>query len=111
MLSTNEANSIHWAVRRNMLESWRTEVGWAWKRLPAGERETIIGVPCSVAVTIPFRDTRRRDPSNYVATVVKAMVDQLVQQGVWPDDNTDWITVIEPICVKGDEVIVRLIPR
>lgn len=111
VLSINESIGTHWAARRRSLEPWRVEMGWAWKRLPRVERDAIIDVPCRVQVTIPFRDIRRRDPHNYVGTICKALVDQLVEQGAWPDDNAAWVTVDEPVCVKGNEVIVRLSPR
>lgn len=100
-----------WAKRRRLLEPWRDAVGWGWKTIPRVERDLIIGVPCDVHVTIPFSTKRTRDPHNYVGTVVKAMIDQLVQQGVWVDDNPDWVTVSEPTLVQGNEVIVRLTPR
>lgn len=100
-----------WAKRRRLLEPWRDAVGWAWKMIPQAQRDLIIGVPCEVHITIPFAQERTRDPHNYTGTVVKALIDQLVQQGVWVDDNPEWVTAAEPTLVKGDEVIVRLTPR
>ena len=100
-----------WAKRRRLLEPWRDAVGWAWKMAPQAERDMIIGVPCTVHITIPFKTNRVRDPHNYTGTVVKAIVDQLVKQGVWVDDNPDWVSTEEPTLVQGEEVIVRLTPR
>lgn len=65
----------------------------------------------NVQVTIPFRMNRRRDPHNYVGTVVKAVVDGLVRAGLWPDDNPEFVTVLEPLLVVGTEVVVSITPR
>ena len=55
--------------------------------------------------TLPFRDNRKRDPHNYVGSVVKAMIDQLVHDGLWPDDDPRYIRILEPKLVvdKSDE--------
>jgi hypothetical protein len=45
---------------------------------------------------LTFPRNARRDPHNYVGTVVKKLVDTLVGLGVVPDDTADWVTVIEP---------------
>jgi hypothetical protein len=111
VLSINESAAHNWAARRRWLEPWRDAVGWAWKMLPVDERTKVVNVPCIVRVTIGFRTAQSRDPHNYVGTVCKALVDQLVDQGVWPNDTPKWVSVAEPICVKGEFVIVELIPR
>lgn len=111
-LSTNQANSMHWAARRRALEPWREGVMYAWRamRSKPGVKE-IVGIPCNIQVHLPFPDNRRRDPSNYVGTVVKAIVDQLVQEGLWPDDDPEYVTVMEPVVIIGDMCSVDLIPR
>lgn len=67
--------------------------------------------PCTVRVTIPFPVNRRRDPHNYTGTVVKAVIDGLVRAGLWPDDNPNWITVLDPELVVGSTVFVHIAPR
>lgn len=111
VLSINASAANNWRAKRRLLEPWRDAVGWAWKLLPPATRAGIAGVPCRVQITIGFRTNQHRDPHNYVGTVCKALVDQLVIQGVWPDDTPEWVSVDEPICIKGTEVIVRLVPR
>lgn len=111
VLSINDSNSRSWPAKRRLLEPWRDAVGWAWKLLPKATRDSIEGRPCRVQITIGFRTAAQRDPHNYVGTVCKALVDQLVLQGVWPDDTPQWVSVDEPTCVKGTEVIVTLVPR
>lgn len=115
-VSINEVAGKHWAVKRRALEPWRTAVGWAWKMAPASERARVQGLRCKVRMLIPFDVSdaqwtkNRRDPHNYVGTVVKSCVDQLVEQGVWPDDTTEWVTVDEPVLMQGNEVVIELWP-
>lgn len=109
-LSINEASGRSWARTRRLLAPWRDGVGWAWNTTPRSARAAVQGRRCRVEVTIPFATNRRRDPHNYVGSVVKALVDQLVDQGVWPDDTPDWVTVAEPTLVVGGDVVVRLTP-
>lgn len=59
-----------------------------------------------VHVKIPFRDMRRRDPHNYCGTVVKAIIDGLVEGGAWPDDTPEYVGHQEPLLYKGSSVIV-----
>lgn len=72
--------------------------------MPYRVRKDMVGVPCRVKVTIPFPQRRRRDPSNYIGTVVKAIVDGLVLVGVWPDDTPDWVEVVEPVLRIGGQL-------
>lgn len=67
--------------------------------------------PCKVQTYIPFRTNRRRDPHNYTGTVVKAAVDGLRIAGAWPDDNPDWVTVMDPVLQIGKDLIITLEPR
>jgi crossover junction endodeoxyribonuclease RusA len=68
-----------------------------------------------VRVTFPVHDARRRDPHN-LAPTVKAIVDGLVDAGVWPDDTDTWVIVLDPRFTKvprhdDGDVVVDLIPR
>lgn len=115
-VSINEVKGRHWSVVRRAVAPWREAVGWAWKTTPPEARAEVTNRRCVVHVTIPFDVTdkqwtgKRRDPHNYVDTIVKALVDQLVQQGTWPDDNADFVEVAEPTLVQGRDVIVTLSP-
>jgi hypothetical protein len=64
--------------------------------------------PALVRVHIPFPVDRRRDPHNYCGTVVKAIVDGLVNAGAWDDDTPEFVEHISPILYKGDMVIIEL---
>lgn len=109
-LSINKANRMHWAAKKRELDPWRELVAWAWLQ----ERKNwsdVLGKPCVVQVVLPFRTKQRRDPHNYTGTVVKALVDTLVKQGVWPDDTPEWVTVSDPVCEIGTEARVVLTVR
>lgn len=116
-LSINDNNARNWAAKRRVLEPWREGVGWAWNIVGSVARAAVKGKPCDVYVDIPFDVSEkqfsgtRRDPHNYVGTVVKALVDQLCAQGAWPDDTPEWVRTHEPNLVRGSEVVVRLVPQ
>lgn len=105
-VSINER--LHWAVLRRRLAPWRTSLRWAY--LAAGS--PALG-PSVVTVEVPFARAGRRDPHNYVAPLVKALVDELVACGAWPDDTPEWVSVAEPVLVVGKDaqVVVRIEPR
>jgi Holliday junction resolvase RusA-like endonuclease len=111
-LSTNESNRMHWAQRDRRLEPWR-KAAWALaqqQKIP----EQVGGRKSKVTMVIPFRTKTKRDPHNYVGTVVKATVDGLVQAGVWPDDNPVYVEVMEPMLVIGNknaEVQIELVDK
>lgn len=100
VISQNEANRAAFGSKgrsiglRKKLGLWK-EAAWA-TALAAGVKE--LG-RSEVIVTLPFRTNHRRDPHNYVGTVVKSIVDGLVAAKVWPDDNPEFVTVAEPVCV------------
>jgi crossover junction endodeoxyribonuclease RusA len=59
------------------------------------------GLPFAVVqLTIPVKSLRRRrDPSNWAPTT-KAVVDGLVDAGVWPDDSAEFVATVEPRFVQ-----------
>lgn len=109
---------LHWRAQRRIARGWRQAAhvhalaqlgaGPAARRRPA----------CFVRVSFPVDDPgRRRDPHN-LAPTVKAIVDGLVDAGVWSDDDEQWVTVLDPRFYKPDhgravnaDVVVALIPR
>lgn len=103
-LSENKARGAHWAPVKARLEPWK-DAAWAVARNHRirAQRGTAAQVwipsPITVQVVIAFRNARRRDPHNYTGTVVKAVVDGLVQAGLVPDDNPNWVTVLDPLLV------------
>lgn len=66
--------------------------------------------PSIVQIHIPFTTNRRRDPHNYCGTVLKAVIDGLVQAGAWPDDTPDYVGHREPVLYKGNTVVVETTP-
>lgn len=96
-LSTNEERSIgHWRTRERLMP-WKLA---AWAAARNARLDLIVeNDPCYVTLEIPFTTERRRDPSNYIGTIVKAVVDGLVQAKTWPDDTPDYVTIREPILI------------
>ena len=101
-LSMNDR--MHWAPKAKLTHEWRTAARYAANDL--GEFP-----PATVHVTFPVRDKRRRDPHN-TAPTVKAIVDGLVDAGVWPDDTDQYVVVMDPTFSKETtDVIVELRAR
>ena len=103
LLSMNDR--LHWRVKAKLTAEWRQAACYA-------ARDARVGMlrPSVVSIGLPVRDSRRRDPHNYFATV-KPIVDGLVDAGLWPDDNSEWVTVTEPVLMKGGFVLVNIQPR
>lgn len=87
--STNDR--IHFRTRASLTEKWRTGAKEAAKRIRQEGRWYVVA-------SVPFRRDSRRDPHNFVSTVVKATIDGLTDAGWWPDDTTDYVVVGDPIC-------------
>lgn len=119
-LSENAAIRLHWAARKRVTTPWRdlaiTMTRMALARY-AREREVWPTQPVEVRMALPFRMARRRDPHNYVGTVVKATVDGMVRGGLIPDDSPEWATIAEPtISIQKDKTrpllaTVHITPR
>lgn len=108
-VSENEARSLHWAALRRRLDPWREATRAEW--LNAREmRDQVRGKAAQVEMQLPFSRGGRRDPSNYIGTVVKAVVDQLVFHGCWPDDTPQWVRILEPRIVIGEIAVIRIAP-
>jgi crossover junction endodeoxyribonuclease RusA len=96
----------HWAEKRRLLQPWILSTRAAW--IQAGRPQNV--GPSIVEIRFGVNDKRRRDPSNLMPTQ-KAIVDELVRCGLWPDDTPEWLEERMPTIVLGDHVIVRITPR
>lgn len=99
-----ERLNLNWAKRAEITKAWRTAAFIACRN--AGMRDL---APSLVKVTFTVRTSARRDPSNLIPTV-KACVDGMVDAGAWPDDNSEWVAVLEPaiVVVKSAAPSVRV---
>lgn len=87
----------HWSVKARTSRAWRNAahiaaVGASHGR---GPKARAAG-PRDVIVRFDVPGVRRRDPHNWHPTV-KAIVDGLVDAGLWPDDTPDHVRVLEPV--------------
>lgn len=114
-LSINEAHRLHWAARRKRTDPWRDLAVLVARQ--AMRQADWTPVPVSIRTELAFRTKARRDPHNYVGTVVKAVVDGLVTGGIIPDDLPEWATIMEPaLTIQADKsqplrAVVLLTPR
>jgi len=101
VISINESRSRHWTHSHSTKVLWRDTVAWSAKAIGLGR--VVHGRPCVLRFEIPVPDKRRRDPHNYVGTVVKWAVDGLVLAGVFEDDSPEYVTVLEPVLNAGGD--------
>lgn len=105
--SINQERSKHWSWRSTRAAAWRTVAWAAVQRAGIGPQP-----PAIVKVTLPFDRGARRDPHNFIGPV-KALVDGLVDAGLWDDDSPKYVIVAEPELVIGNGgwVHVEVVPR
>lgn len=84
----NANKRLHWRRKAHVTQYWRAFAGLV--SCPANLRNARIE-KARVVVWITWPDKRRRDIGNW-APLAKAVLDGLVDAGVFPDDNDDHIT-------------------
>lgn len=104
-LSVNESNRLHWATRRRRLQPWKKEAMYAWlEQVPFWTPGPVV-----ISVSLPFERNGRRDPHNYTSTVVKSIIDGLIEGGMCPDDTSDWVTVLDPLLIVDKSLTARIV--
>ena len=109
--STNQDRNLHHMERAERVRLWKNTTRLLFRSQVAIEGITLPLPAGIVHVSIPFSDKRKRDPHNYCGTIVKAVIDGLVQGGAWPDDTPEFVTHQEPLLYKGSSVIVWIEER
>lgn len=103
--SLNAERTKHWSWRSRQVRAWRTAALAAATVAGVGQQPR-----CRVHVALPFERAGRRDPSNYLPPV-KAIIDGLVDAGLWVDDTPEFVVVEEPtLVVGGQRVVVTVEP-
>lgn len=96
----------HWAAKARAVRTWRAAACVAADASPHR-----LLPPALVELHLPVADRRRRDPMNYAPTM-KAVVDGLVDAGVWPDDTPAFVRTLEPtlyVAKRGEAKTVRVV--
>jgi len=106
--STNQDRTLNPYTRADRIATWKGATMVTYKSWCVQNKRRRSLVPSLVRVHIPFAQNRRRDPHNYCGTVVKAIIDGLVNAGAWPDDTPEYVEHLSPVLYKGDEVKVEL---
>lgn len=101
---------LHWAAKGKLTAAWRRAA--AVEALRA-RRDWVDNKPPRSVVTLdlPVRSVNmRRDPHNWFPTV-KAVVDGLVDAGLWPDDTSEYVITTEPRfhAARDDQLVSVLI--
>lgn len=120
-LSMNKAKGIHWARLKAFLDPWK-KAAWAVahnhrvRSMRAQHQAVWRPKPITVQAVLQFHGTRGRDAHNYTGTVVKSMVDGLVQARIVPEDTPAWVTVLDPVlevvpATQAPTCTIRIRPR
>lgn len=92
----------HWRATAPMVKQWREVAAWRARKVPTLQRAHVV-------VEVRFSDKRRRDPGNWAPTA-KAVVDGLVDAGVFPDDNYQHVIGpdmrLGPHVTKAEEALI-----
>lgn len=103
----NMNQRLHWARKAERTADWREAARLA--AVNAANNGLKRNQPFSVVqLVIPVRSLKvRRDPSNWYPTV-KAVVDGLVDAGVFADDSSKHLATVEPEFKQGGWVEVHI---
>lgn len=106
-VSINAVAGRGWRTRHAASAPWRDAVAavvrpWVITHSPGIRLE----LPVEIHVTLEVLGSRRRDPHNYVSTIMKPMVDGLVVAGLLPDDDAAHVHTHEPrlVSIKRDQL-------
>lgn len=112
--STNQERRMNRYERGSRVKEWKVAARQGWRMLVSPETKQELKEdngylpPSIVQVFIPFPQKRDRDPHNYCGTVLKAVIDGLVAEELWPNDTPEWVGHREPILIIGLEGAIRL---
>lgn len=109
LLNLNDRD--HWRARARQVAVWRRAAwvaGYTHRQQVGPQHFPLINQV--VTVELPVKDRRRRDPHNFTPSA-KALVDGLVDAGIFADDSHEHLSVAEPvlhIIGRTDEPLVRI---
>lgn len=102
---------LHLYAKAEIVRQWRDATAWQCRGMglsfPGGAR---------IIAELRFFGVRKRDPNNWADTA-KAVVDGLVDAGLFPDDDYRYVTGPDmrlgpPVLARADEaLIVHIFPR
>jgi len=110
--SINDTAGRHWGHTNSTKQAWQEAAHYyAVDHFgPVGPSGRHLDGRWLIKMGLPFAHRRRRDPHNYIGTVVKWTIDGLVQAGVWPDDTAEYVKVTDPVLLVGSTLVaVRLV--
>ena len=115
--STNNDRNLNKYTRAARIKAWKDSTAAGWLAAARNQKDSYPKVdsawyaPSIVHLRIGFTTKRTRDPHNYCGTVLKAVVDGLVQAGVWPDDDPHWVGHRESELIIDPYTYVILTPK
>lgn len=106
LLTINAERRIHWSKRAEIVKQWR----WSAKICALDSR-----IPkflwCEIEAVVTQRRGKLADAGNHLP-VVKASIDGLVDAGLVPDDNPEYVKAINELApLRGETDTLTLIVR
>lgn len=95
----------HHMRRADRVAGWRHVAAMASSKL--GAPSARLHGRSIVRLYLPFKQTRHRDPMNYVATL-KPILDGFVEAGVWLDDDSRYVVSEEPVLLIRPNLVGRV---
>ena len=109
--SANATTREHWAVRKRRVDELTNDlIGVRWTAIAFQHMTNLTPVftRARATLTLYFRDSRRRDPQNYLGGA-KPLFDALQRSGWLADDDADHLTCAEPVlCVDRERPRVEI---
>ena len=99
---------LHWAPKMRLTAAWREAARIAALKLGRNKLRRRHS-RSYIHVSYPVKQCRRRDAHNWTPTT-KAIIDGLVDAGVWEDDTTDHVVMLDCTFHRGEGVIVTITP-
>ena len=99
----------HWRPRAKKKKAWRETA----RDYAAISQRCRVPLPASYfAITLDVATNRHRDPANYTDTS-KCALDGCVDAGLWPSDDSRYVTTLEPRLRHSPDrlVTVHIWPR
>lgn len=86
-INANNRRRMHWSVDRELTYAWRNAAAYytRYAKVPALGPSRVVA-----ELHMTARRRARIDPANFAPTA-KAVIDGLVDAGIWPDDNAGWV--------------------
>lgn len=106
LISINQWAAWHWTEKGKHKSTIQTTV-WATIKEAAFPKPK---TPVALEITGYFKHKKKKDIDNYSGgSTIKAIIDGIVDSGLIPDDNTDYVSSLSVKLEQSDENKIKII--